>query len=162
MNNLSLIIITIIILLFYIQEKDNRYKLDYIIDNIYLGNWEDSIDIDKIRYNRIECILTLNKRYVHPPGMMKSRGLCYKYISIEDSEDENILPYITESLDFIDRCNGNILIHCTAGVSRSVSIVIAYLIKVYGMSYDQAYDYVENIRPIIQPNVSFEAQLRSI
>lgn len=44
-----------------------------------------------------------------------------------------------------------ILVHCIAGVSRSVSIVLAYLIRDKGMSYEQAYQCVKSRRSIVSP-----------
>lgn len=60
-----------------------------------------------------------------------------------------------------DKSNGSVLIHCMAGISRSTSLIIYYLMKKYGVSYDQAYRLIKAKRPIIQPNVGFESQLRT-
>lgn len=54
---------------------------------------------------------------------------------------------------------GNILVHCVAGVSRSVSLCLAYLLKYHKMSLKEAYEYVERRRPCIKPNNSFFKQL---
>lgn len=54
---------------------------------------------------------------------------------------------------------GNTLVHCVAGVSRSVSICLAYLMKHHDMSLKEAYKYVERRRPCIKPNNSFFKQL---
>jgi protein-tyrosine phosphatase len=40
-------------------------------------------------------------------------------------------------------------VHCIAGVSRSVSIVLAYLIRDKGMTYDEAYQSVKVRRQIV-------------
>lgn len=47
-----------------------------------------------------------------------------------------------------------------AGVSRSVTLVLAYLIKKKGMRYDDAYSMVKSKRRIIHPNSGFIDQLR--
>lgn len=54
---------------------------------------------------------------------------------------------------------GNTLVHCVAGVSRSVSVCLAYLIKYHNMSLMKAYQWIERRRPCIQPNNSFFKQL---
>lgn len=45
--------------------------------------------------------------------------------------------------------------HCAAGVSRSASIVIAYLMRNNGMNYSDAFALVKNKRFVICPNHGF-------
>ena len=45
--------------------------------------------------------------------------------------------------------------HCLAGVSRSVSLVIAYLIKHRNMNYDDAYFMIKSRRKIVTINNNF-------
>ena len=55
--------------------------------------------------------------------------------------------------------NCKVLVHCQAGISRSPTVVIAYLMNKYNMSMNEAYDRVRNKRPIIAPNIIFMSQL---
>ena len=55
---------------------------------------------------------------------------------------------------------GVVLVHCRAGVSRSASIVIAYLMKELKLDFNTAYKLVLAARPIVSPNEGFEKQLR--
>lgn len=55
--------------------------------------------------------------------------------------------------------NGGVLVHCHAGVSRSSSCVIAYLMQEHGMSFKEAFAYASKRRPIIFPNMGFQKQL---
>jgi protein-tyrosine phosphatase len=41
------------------------------------------------------------------------------------------------------------MVHCLAGVSRSVCLVIAYLIQHRGFSYDEAYALIKSKRGIV-------------
>lgn len=47
-----------------------------------------------------------------------------------------------------------VLVHCQVGQSRSPSIIIAYLMKKNGISYDQAFSKVKEARAVIRPNSS--------
>ena len=49
----------------------------------------------------------------------------------------------------------HVLVHCQSGISRSATVVIAYLIKHKGMSLIEAYEHCLSIRPMINPNDGF-------
>ena len=59
----------------------------------------------------------------------------------------------------IRQIEGKVLVHCQAGVSRSATICIAYLMYHLRMSMEQAYDYLKSRRSVISPNVNFMCQL---
>jgi len=58
--------------------------------------------------------------------------------------------------------NAKILIHCRAGISRSVSIGVYYLMRSRGINYDDALQIIKERRPIARPNSWYEKQLRDI
>jgi protein-tyrosine phosphatase len=63
----------------------------------------------------------------------------YLYIPMEDHEDYEIAKYFPATFDFIEqaRKETNVLIHCMVGVSRSVTVAIAYLLRKYNYSLGQ-------------------------
>jgi len=101
----------------------------------------------------------------------KNKTQMIKYIVSID--DYNILtkqisiynnkPMIEIGYNFIDNAvlsNKNILVHCMAGISRSVSMVIYYLMKKHHINYENAITIVKDRRPIANPNNSFKLQLQ--
>lgn len=75
----------------------------------------------------------------------------------------NNKPMIEIGYHFINNAiesNKNILVHCMAGVSRSVSLVIYYLMKKYHIDYDRADKLVKQKRKVANPNNSFKIQLQ--
>lgn len=101
---------------------------------------------------------------IHNPTIRKARSNSYdtKVASYLQDYYAN-KPMIEISYHVIDRVLSSgqtVLVHCMAGVSRSASMIIYYLMRKYGMSFDDAYKLVKSRRSIINPNRSFEAQLR--
>ncbi len=54
------------------------------------------------------------------------------------------------------------LVHCNAGLSRAPSVVIAYLRKEEGLSWEEAWEKVKEARPGMKPNVGFVKQLKAL
>lgn len=54
---------------------------------------------------------------------------------------------------------GRVMIHCLVGVSRSTSLLLAYLMKHRGMSLKTAFDLVSSKRSVVRPNPGFWRQL---
>eukprot|EP01084_Bolivina_argentea_P010263 19110_1 len=79
-------------------------------------------------------------------------------ISIDDNEKINIKEYFENAIDFINK-GKHVFVHCQIGVSRSATIIIAYLMKMKECSLFKAYNTVSYCRPIIYPNDGFYKQL---
>ena len=96
------------------------------------------------------------KELVLPPHIQHLR------ILISDHPKENISNFFQPSYTFIDaqRRTGNVVVHCQAGVSRSVSLVMAYLIRKQRLSYEEAFSQVQAKRAVANPNKGFVKQLR--
>ncbi|CAG9313697.1 unnamed protein product [Blepharisma stoltei] len=92
-------------------------------------------------------------------------GITYHFIAIEDSPMEDISKHLPGALRFIHQHlleGEKVLVHCQAGVSRSASIVIAYLMGKYLINFAQASNVVLQKRKCIFPNLGFQKQLREI
>ncbi len=96
-----------------------------------------------------------------------------KFVKYSSTSDEyNIMLYHTNLyknkpmieigfhfMNSIVDSGGKILVHCMAGISRSVSVVVYYLMKKHFMKYSDAISFVKNKRSIASPNNSFKLQL---
>ena len=65
----------------------------------------------------------------------------YLYIPIDDKSSVDISQYFDRCSTFIhkSRAHTNVLVHCKVGLSRSVTILIAYLMAKLGFTLTQAY-----------------------
>ncbi|XP_075071812.1 dual specificity protein phosphatase 5 [Mixophyes fleayi] len=86
----------------------------------------------------------------------------YKWIPVEDNHTTDISRHFQEAIDFIDtvrRAGGRVLVHCEAGISRSPTICMAYLMKTKSFRLEEAFEYIKQRRSLISPNFSFMGQL---
>jgi protein-tyrosine phosphatase len=84
---------------------------------------------------------------------------------ISDDEDENIYQHFAPVSQIISEAikeNKNVLIHCSAGISRSPTLVIAHLMIEKNWSYEDAYRHIKSRRNFIEPNEGFVIQLRML
>ena len=63
------------------------------------------------------------------------------------------------SSDGVKASGGRVLVHCHAGVSRSATVCMAYIMKTLGHDLRTAYDYVKSRRSCVSPNLHFMGQL---
>ncbi|HYE74444.1 MAG TPA: dual specificity protein phosphatase [Blastocatellia bacterium] len=87
----------------------------------------------------------------------------YLVLPVLDHESANLKSRFYESNEFIltarDDPAARILIHCQAGISRSATVMIAYLMYELHISGDQALALVRAARPFVRPNDGFAKQL---
>lgn len=69
------------------------------------------------------------------------------------------LDYLTTLIDHRVDQGKKVLIHCQCGVSRSASLVVAYVMKKRSWDLNTAYDYVKQQSPCISPNMTLMFQL---
>lgn len=82
----------------------------------------------------------------------------YLHLNLVDDVDANIRQHFDKCIDFIDRAKREkqiVLVHCFQGVSRSATLVVAYLMRNEGMSRERAVAEVRSLRPMIKPNPTF-------
>jgi diacylglycerol kinase (ATP) len=93
--------------------------------NLHLGDRDDARDLPRLRQRNITHILNcaLEEACHHP------RHLRYLHLKMHDP-DPQFEQLITPACDFIDaalRQPAGVLVHCSAGVSRSAATLLAYL-----------------------------------
>ncbi|XP_053592848.1 dual specificity protein phosphatase 19 [Microplitis demolitor] len=141
---------------FVIDNKPNL-KIDLIIPGLFLSSQDPVYNLDILESHEIKNVLSLG---INPE--IKFLTIKYHYVDILDLPEFDLFKVLNECIKVIhENIKENILVHCNAGVSRSPTIVIGYLMACKEMSYTQAYDFVKNIR-YIRPNDGFVNKLKSI
>jgi len=129
---------------------------DEILPKIFLGPENSAIDLSYLQDHKFSHILIVGN-HMEPKF---PNDIIYHVVDIDDNPDENIAQYFDECFSFIDSRERNILIHCASGISRSGSIVTAYVMKTQSKSYDDALKLVRSRRSVVHPNSGFQKQLR--
>ncbi|PKY39951.1 crystal Structrue of A mitogen-activated protein kinase Phosphatase, Skrp1, partial [Rhizophagus irregularis] len=122
---------------------------------LYLGDAKTARWFPHLLSNKITHVINLSDNEIVP--------LRYLKIDITDDPSSNISKHFHECIDFIENAkstNGRVYVHCLAGISRSTSIVIAYLMNSQKIHYNQAFNLVKEKRPNVKPNQGFVEQLR--
>ena len=128
-----------------------------ITDTIYLGNMEAAFNYKKLKKLGIRKVLTVMSAFGnHYP----ENTFVHKSIDVTDDYETNLIRYFKECLLFIDGYD-KVFVHCAAGMSRSPTIVIAYLMWKKKLSLNDAIKFVKNKRPDISPNLNFMRQLQT-
>ena len=136
-------------------------ELSTIIENfLYISNYKAASDINLLKKLDINYIINCSGDYCQNVG---NDFIDYLTLNLKDNSKENIECIFYKCYDFINKCKNEkkrILIHCYQGISRSVSIVISYLMISEKMSCDKAFNFVQRKRFIANPNLGFFLQLQ--
>ena len=135
-----------------------------INDHLYLSSLEAMTPL-RLQVHGISQVISAMVEPLPTDLLKKGEGdnmRCHVQVCVEDKETANLSAHFDAVADRIARearRGGRTLVHCIAGVSRSPSLVLAYLVKHGRMSLADAYHHVRGLRPCIRPNVGFWQQL---
>jgi predicted protein tyrosine phosphatase len=127
-------------------------------EQIYMGAAREAIDTALLRAVGITAIANLT-----PEDFGSSREV-FKYLQLDQDDTVDIPPAkIKQFLDWMDArmCDGDhVLVHCHMGISRTPSLIIAWLMHHQGACKDDDLkamwnkfeDQLGKARPIIQPH----------
>lgn len=131
---------------------------------VLLGSVNHAESRNYISFLEIECILNMASeiRNKHV-GKKFSKGdkqweIEYKKLGIDDSILYDVLPMIEDAVQFIDESVRNrkrILVHCQLGISRSATVVIAWVMKHRNWDFKRSFEFVRRCRPQVHPNPTF-------
>lgn len=88
----------------------------------------------------------------------------FQYLTyyLKDANHEDISIVFYKTLQWIEEAvqkGSRVLVHCREGVSRSATIIIAYLMWKYSIPFETAHERIRRVRPICNPNTGFTCQL---
>jgi len=98
---------------------------------------------------------------VHKSLPSHPEDFIYKKYEIEDSETQEISHMLDEAIQYIEDGlkSGKVFVNCECGISRSATVIIAYLMFTMNMSYEEAFLLLRKKRHVVKPNRGFKRQL---
>lgn len=129
-----------------------------ILPGLYLGDYQAAGDLEALKQAGITHILIAAEEC----SARFPEQFTYKKVPIADSVQTDLGTCFGAAVEYVQqalRCGGKVLVHCTAGVSRSASLVIAYTMQEKQWGVVQALSWVRKKRPIVAPNPAFMRQL---
>jgi len=143
--------------------SDYRTSHHEIVPRVFLGDIRASCDHEKLRDSCITHVVnTLGSSAVRG----RHFGIRYLTFEVDDVLHAQVAPFFLATATWMAAVldahpEHRILVHCAAGISRSSSMVIAYLMHAQRLRVTEAYQLVQAKRTIVQPNQSFRSQLCS-
>ena len=142
---------------------DRTRTASEIVEGIWLGNGTDAMDSDVLMRHCIDSIVNCAEKQTLTCAKFYPYGWNYLGIACDDDANYDILGrHREEFMSFMDKCIGEkkkVLVHCAAGINRSATLLIAYLVERRNMCLKDAISLCFEKRPIILTNKSFVLSL---
>jgi Leucine-rich repeat (LRR) protein/predicted protein tyrosine phosphatase len=129
-----------------------------IAPGVWLGSYMSAHNRHGLRASGVTHILTV-ATLLKP---LFPAEFTYHIVRIEDTDDADLSVFFEECIMFIEQAIGRgsgCLVHCAAGISRSASVCVAYLIAKKRMTAAAGLEAIKEKRPRVCPNLGFIAQL---
>ena len=147
----------------------NYFHAQQIVPGLWLGNRRTIIgDDDFLNKYKIDVVISAMTDGEYDDYMIDAvdmEGREWHRLVIDDEPAEPIEVYF----DFVHLVirkalenNKRVLVHCSAGVSRSATLVAAYLIKEQGLTAQGAINHIISRRECICPNDGFRRKLKEL
>lgn len=133
--------------------------MNKVLPGLYVGNFRDARDTQQLADNKITHILAIHD---HAKKLYEDKE--YLCIEASDNAQQDLTQYFPECIDFIHKArlnNGGVLVHCLAGVSRSVTVTAAYIMTATNLGWRDALNCIRGVRNGANPNFGFQKQLQN-
>ena len=151
---------------YFIDILFSRNHIDNVLPNLYIGNIYTALNREILTKNNIDVIINCSTDI--PFIELDSIKMTYRFPIEDDLSDQhvdNMAQNIGKYVDIIRKHiknNNNVYVHCRAGIQRSPSVIIGYLIKYNDMDLAQAISYLRSVRNgVFRPENHFYKSLKS-
>lgn len=141
----------------FIIDTTPDLSVSNIFEFLYFGSQDVASDTDILNTLQITDILSVGVKV--PPH----KNIAYKFIEAYDLPSFNMIDIFIDCFFYIENIRllcRRVFVHCNAGISRSPTIIIAYVMKHLKIGFEDAYKLVKKSRLSINPNAGFISQLQ--
>ena len=128
---------------------------------VYLTNYRGAGSAQQMNRLRISHILSVGAEFVGERPLAK-RGIEYQHIEVHDDEEQadTLAASLEDACAYIDAAlkgpkRGRVCVHCAAGISRSTTVVLAYMIMRRRMALRESFERAYARRRVVWPNDGF-------
>jgi len=145
-----------------ITSKSKCSTASQITENLILGSEYDAQDPEIYKKFKITKVLTIMSDNFTLPDSIKSilKPENIKFIKLNDTTCSDISTYFREAIEFMETEGDICLVHCRAGISRSSTLIMAYLMEKNSWSLNEAFTFTKSKRSCVAPNFGFLGQLQ--
>ncbi|XP_054285894.1 dual specificity protein phosphatase 19 [Macrosteles quadrilineatus] len=140
----------------YVVDMKPDLQVAEVLPGLLMGSQDVAQDEELVKYHGITHILSVGVTVKDIPGV---RHTYIEALDLPEFDMNIVFDECTRIINDEIKSKGVIYVHCNAGVSRSASVIIAYLMKTERIHYLTAYERLKMIRPCIKPNEGFITQL---
>ncbi|CAD6188485.1 unnamed protein product [Caenorhabditis auriculariae] len=144
----------------YVVDLKPDLEVGIVREGLLLGSQDVAADLALLQANKVTHIVNCGT------GIRNFFPTKLKYLKVEilDLPTEKISQHFEVVHSFIDdslKEGGKVFVHCNAGVSRSVTLVLSYLMRTEKLAFQEALRVVKEVRPSAKPNAGFCKELEA-
>lgn len=134
-------------------------KMQEVVRGLFIGSWHPSNDPELLKsagVTHLCCCINVKPR-------LEDKGFKYTVIPAEDNNEYDISQHFEQTFGFIDGAlsqGTGVLVYCGAGISRSTTVLAAYLMRKLKIGAQDAVEMIQKKRQVARPNNGFMKQLK--
>jgi protein-tyrosine phosphatase len=158
-------VIGFVIIYTYRAWCDDCQQMSEVAHGLYVSNWNAATDEALLRRRGITRVICINQKDKTPEDLKKYQrlGIDHHQYYLPDRPGAPIGLILNQTFRLIDeeiRRGGRVLVHCRAGISRSVTVAAAYIMQKNHISSTKAIEQIRCARPVAWPNRGFRLTLQ--
>ncbi|XP_075413639.1 dual specificity protein phosphatase 18-like [Tenrec ecaudatus] len=132
--------------------------LSQVTSSLYISSGAAANNKLLLSHHQITTVINISAEVVNT----RHENIQYMQVPVTDTPISRLCDFfdpIADHIHAVELKQGRTLLHCAAGISRSATLCLAYLMKYHAMSLLDAHVWAKSCRPIIRPNSGFWEQL---